>query len=228
MSGSPRKSGAPYAPRFGRDVPRAVQAIVRVALDNLARPIPGERGRMRRVEGGMARLTQAAGHDAPSTTWRQVSTAEELGLMRRSGATLSRQVYVLATHQDIVAAELRANVHEAACACCGDPVTEAYEQCRRCSPASRKDRAWKQTAINLLHEGRTLPSIAALVGQPLYPAAGDGPLVGVVANLLAEVPHMVPVAFREGYKEAIGEEYTQVWSALASRARQRRHRRTAE
>jgi hypothetical protein len=84
---------------------------------------------------------------------------------------------------------------------------------------------WKQSALNLLHEGKSLPSIAAALGQPLYPGAGDGPLVGVVANLLAEVPELVPSAFREGYRTAVGEAHPQVWSVLTSRSRQRRLRR---
>ena len=214
------------ARKFPRDTPRSVQAIVRLALDLLARPVPGERGRMRRVEGGMAALTSAAGHDAPSTTRRQVGDAEMLGLMRRSGATNTRQVYVLTTHEDVVAAELRANVSGVGCcAFCGQPISRGFERCRQCQPAFRRDRVWKQTALNLVHEGKTIPQIAVAVGQPLYPSAGDGPLVGVVANLLAEAPGLVPASFREGYRIAVGDEYTQVWSALSSRSRQRRHRR---
>lgn len=233
-SGGITGSGSPK-PRFARDVPRAVQQIVRVAIEALAQPLPGERGRMRRVEGGMAGLQAACGHDAVSTTRRQVTAAEAQRLMRRSGNTNNRQVYVVTTPADLSVLAFRANLSGVAhaCAFCGAKVQTvgshlvdgAAGLCRSCQPAFRRDRVWKQTALNLLHDGKTLPSIAMTLGQPLYPGRDDSPLVGVVANMLAEAPDLVPAAFREAYRAAVGDAVPQLWSVITSRSRQRRHRR---
>ncbi len=233
MSGGTRTSGASNGSGFARDVPRGVQAIVSLARKHLAAPLPGERGRMRRVASTMKQLQEEAGHDAFSTTFRQVTAAEALGLMRRSGATSARQVYVDASPSDVAVAELLANMQgDGACLFCGaqttgrgDRTTSSGRWCASCQPAFRRDRVWKQTAVNLLHDGKTLPSIAAAVSQPLYPLAGESPLSGVVATLLAEAPDLVPDAYREGLRVHLGAEHAQLSSVLTSRSRQRRHRR---
>lgn len=222
MSGSPRSSGSS---RFSRDIPRSVQALVRVAVTLISPPMEGERGSMRIVVGGIRALREAAGDDAASTTRRKVAEAEVYGLMRRSGSTHAQRLYVLTTEEDRALAVLRANVGASApCTYCGAPV-EGGQWCRHCQPAFRRDRAWKQSALNLLHEGKSIPTIAAVLSQSIYPIADDGPLTGVVANLLAEAPDLVPEAYREGYRLAVGASVQQLSSVLTSRNRQRRHRR---
>lgn len=222
MSGSSRPSGNT---RFPRDVPRSVQAIVRLAVTLIATPMEGERGSMRIVVGGIRALQAAAGDDHPRTTRRKVAEAEAFGLMKRSGATTAQRLYVHTTEEERALAVLRANMSAvAACSFCGAPV-EGGQWCRHCQPAFRRDRAWKQSALNLLHEGKSIPTIAAVLSQSIYPIAGDGPLTGVVANLLAEAPDLVPEAYREGYRLAVGASVQQLSSVLTSRNRQRRHRR---
>jgi hypothetical protein len=219
MSGSSRPSG------FSRDVPRSVQALVRVAATLIAPPMENERGAFREVVGGVRALQAAVGDDDDRTTRRKVATAEVFGLMRRSGSTWKLRLFVRTTEEDRALAVLRANMPGSApCVFCAAPVDRG-QHCRHCQPAFRRDRAWKQSALNLLHEGKSIPSIAAVLAQPIYPLVGDPPLTGVVANLLAEAPDLVPDAFREGYRLAVGAEVKQLASVLTSRNRQRRHRR---
>lgn len=212
-------------PRFARDVPRAVQRIVEKAREIIAAPVPGERGKMRRVEGGMAALHAAVGNDSHSSTRDAVIAAEAMHLMRRSGATWTRQVYVAAEMEDVVCAVFRRNSVGivVTCAFCGALALRG-QWCTGCQPAFRRDRAWRQTAVNLLHEGISPVQIAAVVGQQLYPGPGDGPLVGVVAQLLAEVPDLVPDVFRRAYLESVGAAVENPASVLGARRRLRRHR----
>lgn len=214
MTGGTRPSGG----SLNRNVPRSVRMVVLAARSLVAPEVEGTRGRIRKVEGGMTALQSACGHDSPSATRTAVAQAEAWGLMRRSGATSAVSVFV-------VVEDLRLNSGGAATACkhCGDPSEAGC--CKRCQPHFRRDRAWRATATNLLHEGKSLPEIAAIVNQPLYPGPGDSPMVGVVAHLLAECPALVPQAFREGYTTTVGASVKSASAVLTARSRQRRHRR---
>ena len=214
MTGGNRPSGGTLT----RNTPRSVRMVVLAARSLVADEVDGIRGRMRKVEGGMPALQVACGHDSPSATRTAVAQAEAWSLMRRSGATSAVSVYV-------VVDDLRLNSGEAATLCRYCSIPSAAGCCKTCQPAFRRDRAWRTTATNLLHEGKSLPEIAAIVNQPLYPGPGDSPMTGVVAHLLAECPALVPHAFREGYSTTLGASVKSAAAVLTARSRQRRHRR---
>lgn len=196
------------ARKFPRDMPRAVQAAVRAAME-LA-DISGE------VVGGMLALQEALGHDDSASTRRVVIEGESWGYMRRAGPIGHgpRRLFVV---------EARANPH-ASCRNCGVPKPpNRYEHCQTCKVAFRRDRSWRMTAVAMLVDGKAPPAIAAAVSQPLFPGRDDGPLVGVVAFLLGEVPALVPRAWSDAYNVVVGS-HKKAHGALSSRARQRRRR----
>ncbi len=214
--GAPKPSPTKPSTGFVRDVPHAVRMAVRVALE-LA-DASGE------VPGGMPALQAALGHDTARGTRMVVAGAESWGLMRREGPVGHgpRRLFVVVARNNRSAPDgFRSEPRS--CDNCGRPTTGRW--CTLCQPSFRRDREWRMLAVAMLVAGKTPPAIAAAVGQNLYPTPGDGPLTGVVAFLLGEVPKLVPPEWREGYLNIVGAEVERTSSVLTSRTRQRRHRR---
>ncbi len=219
------------ARKFARDTPRSVQSAVRAALTIIvdaigALPPPDddtevtkamrERLEAGEVIGGMVALQIELGHDSASATRAVVQRAEAWNLLRRVGhagsQTGARRLFV-------VGSRLKTGT---ACANCSRPTTKTH--CRNCQPAFRRDRAWRILALEMAVDGKSPMEIAVAVGQPVYPQAGDGPLVGVVAYLLGEVPSLVEDKWRDGYHDVVGDD-SRHRGTLTARARVRRHRR---
>jgi hypothetical protein len=166
------------ARKFPRDVPRSVQAAVRAALELI--DAAGE------VVGGMRALQEALGHDTARATRAVIEAAEALGYMRRVGPIGhgERRVFV-------VVARLKSS---AVCETTGCEKPAAGRWCPSCRQVNRADRAWWARAVQMLVDGASPSEIAQTLKQPLFP---DGEDRGVVATLIAEVPHLVTPAWRE-------------------------------
>jgi hypothetical protein len=188
------------ARKFPRDVPRSVQAAVRAALELI--DAAGE------VVGGMRALQEALGHDTARATRAVIEAAEALGYMRRKGpAGPGRRVFLVVTR-------LKSS---ALCKTTGCEKPAAGRWCPSCRQVNRTDRVWWARAVQMLVDGASPSEIAQTLKQPLFP---DGEDRGVVATLLAEVPHLVTPAWREALKA-----HSPSIVDLTRRGRKRRERR---
>lgn len=160
-----------------RDLVRSARAAVYAALA-IADPDTGE------VDGGMAALHDALGHDDEGSTRRAVAAAESWGFLRRVHVRGS------APHLYVVRARMRNGGH---CALCLEP-SKAGRFCAKCKQvAGRDDRKWQLKAIVLAVEGKSPPEISVAVNRPLWTTREEDGDQGsaVVPFLLAEAPWLL-------------------------------------
>ena len=194
------------ARRFPRDVPRAVQAAVRAALE-----LVDDAGE---VVGGLPALQVALGHDSASATRRVVGEAEALGYMRRVGPIGhgERRVFV-------VEARLKSG------GVCGVPGCDrpaVGKWCPTCRQVRREDRAWWARAVEMCVAGESPPAISSTLKQPLWP---DDDSNGVVFHLWSECPALLGDDWKAALREQAPHLFSNDRGRATARARDRRYRR---